>query len=160
MNIVLFEPEIPQNTGNIVRTCAATASTLHLIKPLGFSIDDKHLKRAGLDYWHLCDIKVYDNFRAFKEANKEGRLYYASTKAALRYDKIAFGPEDYIVFGPETRGLPEEMLFENYASSFRIPMIEGCRSLNLSNSVAVILFEALRQHDFAGLEETGRLTKY
>ncbi len=159
MNIVLFEPEIPQNTGNIVRTCAATHSRLHLIKPLGFELSDKYLKRAGLDYWSDCDITVYENFDDFKSKNK-GRYFYASTKSAQRYDKVDFLPDDYLIFGPETRGLPEDLLHDNYGSCIRIPMFSDLRSLNLSNSVAIILYEALRQQNFEGLNEIGHLTKY
>lgn len=159
MNVVLFEPEIPQNTGNIVRTCAATGTRLHLIKPLGFELSDKYLKRAGLDYWADCDIKVYENFDEFKKENP-GRYFYASTKSAKRYDTVDFAPDDFLIFGPETRGLPEEMLRDNYDSCVRIPMIGQTRSLNLSNSVAIILYEALRRQNFEGLNETGHLTKY
>ena len=159
MNVVLFEPEIPQNTGNIVRTCAATGTRLHLIKPLGFELSDKYLKRAGLDYWADCDIKIYENFDEFKTQNP-GRYFYASTKSQKRYDAVKFEPSDYVIFGPETRGLPEEMLHGSYDRCIRIPMIGSIRSLNLSNSVAIILYEALRQQNFDGLNEIGHLTKY
>lgn len=159
MNIVLFEPEIPQNTGNIVRTCAVTGSRLHLIEPLGFDISEKAVKRAGLDYWHFVDISVYKNIEEFFAKNT-GTVYYASTKASKRYDEVAYKTNDYIMFGPETRGLPEELLHANYDNSVRIPMIAETRSLNLSNSVAIVLYEALRQQDFGGLLDKGHLTKY
>lgn len=159
MNIVLFEPEIPQNTGNIVRTCAATGAKLHLIEPLGFDISEKAVRRAGLDYWKDCDISVYKNMDDFLSRNS-GRFFYASTKAALRYDEPDYRSDDYIFFGPETRGLPENLLHDNYAYAIRIPMKDGCRSLNLSNSVAIVLYEALRRLNFAGLLEKGHLTKF
>ncbi len=158
MHIVLVEPEIPQNTGNIARTAAATGSVLHLVEPLGFDISDKALKRAGLDYWHLLDIRVYKNLDEFFEKNAGGNFYFSSTKAKLRYDEINFKEDDYILFGKETKGLDEELLFKNYDKSFRIPMIEGARSLNLSNSVAIVIYEALRQNGFLGLKTQGRLT--
>lgn len=172
INIVLVEPEIPQNTGNIARTCAATGARLHLIKPLGFSIDDKSLKRAGLDYWHLLDITVYENLADFFEKNKLNVLFdnvhnadgktawFLSTKAQRRYDEVAFSDGDYLFFGKETKGLPEDLLHDNYQNTLRIPMIEGARSLNLSNSVAIVCYEALRQLGFDGLLEKGHLTKY
>lgn len=159
MNIVLFEPEIPQNTGNIVRTCAATGAKLHLIEPLGFDISEKAVKRAGLDYWKDCEIFVYKNLEDFYAKNK-GNFYYASTKASKRYDEVDFNADDYIFFGPETRGLPEELLHDKYEFALRIPMKAGCRSLNLSNSVAIVLFEALRQQNFSDLQEEGHLTKF
>jgi Predicted rRNA methylase (SpoU class) len=158
-NIVLFEPEIPQNTGNIVRTCAATGTHLHLIEPLGFDISDKSLKRAGLDYWAGCEVTVYKNLEDFCARNP-GTYYYASTKAAKRYDEVTYEEGDYIFFGPETRGLPEELLHDNYAFALRIPMRAGCRSLNLSNSAAIVLYEAIRQKGFSGLLEEGHLTKF
>lgn len=172
INIVLVEPEIPQNTGNIARTCAATGARLHLIKPLGFSIDDKSLKRAGLDYWHLLDITVYENLADFFEKNKLNVLFdnvhnadgktawFLSTKAQRRYDEVAFSDGDYLFFGKESKGLPEDLLHDNYAQTLRIPMIEGARSLNLSNSVAIVCYEALRQLGFDGLLDKGHLTKY
>ena len=175
MNIVLVEPEIPQNTGNIVRTAAATGSKVHLIKPLGFDISDRALKRAGLDYWHFVDIKVYENLEDFFEKNAHGKyekvnstfkvsldakMYYASTKAKSRYDEVAFDDDCFVLFGKETKGLPEELLHENYKNAFRIPMIDGCRSLNLSNSVAIVVYEALRQNGFNGLLSEGKLTKF
>ena len=142
-HIVLVEPEIPQNTGNIARTCAVTGAVLHLVEPLGFSIDDKQLKRAGLDYWHFLDIWRYKNVEEFFEKNHA-------------YTDISFADGDYFLFGKETRGLPEEMLTRHPERCIRIPMREGARSMNLSNSVAVTVFEALRQTGFAGLEQAGR----
>ena len=158
MNIVLLEPEIPQNTGNIARTCAATGARLHLIKPLGFTIDDRRLKRAGLDYWFLMRYDVYENWGDFMAKNPGANLYFASTKAAKRYDQVQYREGDYLVFGKETRGLPETLLSQNYDRCVRIPMREGARSLNLANSVAVALYEALRQLSFPGLQERGCLT--
>lgn len=159
MNIVLVEPEIPQNTGNIARTCAATGSHLHLIKPLGFSLADKYLKRAGLDYWNLMTYTVYENFEDFLEKNPDANCYFASTKAAHSYCEVQYGENDYLVFGRETKGLPEELLRENYERCVRIPMRKEARSLNLSNSVAIVLFEALRQQEFKGLAEEGHLSQ-
>jgi len=158
MHIVLVEPEIPQNTGNISRTCAATGTVLHLVKPLGFSIDDRQLKRAGLDYWHLLDIRIHESLEDFLAEAPLERCYFASTKAARRYDAVTYGPDDYLIFGKETRGLPENLLKAHYENSIRIPIREEARSLNLSNSVAVVLFEALRQQDFPHLLDVGRLT--
>ncbi len=159
MNIVLVEPEIPQNTGNISRTCAATGCHLHLIKPLGFSLADKYLKRAGLDYWSLMTYTVYENFADFLEKNPGANCYFASTKAAHSYCEVQYKPDDYLVFGRETKGLPEELLRNNYDRCIRIPMRQEARSLNLSNSVAIVLYEALRQLDFPGLMEEGKLTQ-
>lgn len=152
-NIVLVEPEIPQNTGNIVRTCAATGSTLHLVRPLGFSIDDKRLKRAGLDYWHLVDIRYYDSFDVLKKAYPGSVFYYTTTKGKKFYDRIRYCQGDFLVFGRETRGLPRELLERNPESCIRIPMVKetAARSINLSNAVAVVLYEALRQHKFTDL---------
>lgn len=158
-NIVLVEPEIPQNTGNIARTCAATGAKLHLVKPLGFEIDDKKLKRAGLDYWHLLDITFYEDLEDFFSKNL-GNFYFASTKAVNRYSDISYCDGDYIFFGKETKGLPEELLKDNKDNAIRIPMINDARSLNLSNSVAVVIYEALRQTGFKGLETQGKLTKF
>lgn len=160
LNVVLVEPEIPQNTGNIARTCAATGTRLHLVKPLGFDLSDKHLKRAGLDYWSLLDIHIYENLREFFEKNAGGRYYFASTKSKHRYTEVTYRDGDYLFFGRETRGLEESLLHENYENCIRIPMREGARSLNLSNSVAIVLYEALRQQEFAGLVEAGRLTLF
>lgn len=157
MNIVLVEPEIPQNTGNIARTCKATGSVLHIVKPMGFTVDDKKLKRAGLDYWYELDIRYYENLKDFF-AHNSGNFYFATTKGKLRYDEPNYCEGDYLVFGKETRGLPETLLAENYDHAIRIPMAEGNRSLNLSNSVAVVLYEALRQNHFFHLQEGGELT--
>ncbi|NCA67553.1 MAG: tRNA (uridine(34)/cytosine(34)/5-carboxymethylaminomethyluridine(34)-2'-O)-methyltransferase TrmL [Clostridia bacterium] len=157
MNIVLVEPEIPQNTGNIVRTCAATGARLHLIKPLGFDISEKAVRRAGLDYWSEVDITVYENLQEFFDKNK-GCFYYATTKAARSYAEIVYNDDDYLVFGKETHGLPEPLLKANYDNCIRIPMRENLRSLNLSNAVAIVLYEALRQSGFKELEEEGALT--
>lgn len=158
-NIVLVEPEIPQNTGNIARTCAATGSRLHLVKPLGFKIDDKKLKRAGLDYWDLLDITYYENIDDFFEKNS-GTFYYASTKSQNKYSDVKFKDNDYILFGKETKGLDEALLKKNSERCIRIPMINDARSLNLSNSVAIIIYEALRQNNFFELLTEGQLTKY
>ncbi len=157
MNIVLSEPEIPQNTGNIARTCAATGAKLHLIKPLGFVLDDKHLKRAGLDYWHLMEYTVYENWQEFLERNPGANLYFLTTKARQDYTKPNYHPDDYLVFGKETRGLDETLLKDNYERCFRIPMREEARSLNLANSVAIVLYEALRQLGFPDLSAKGQL---
>ena len=157
LNIVLYEPEIPQNTGNISRTCAATGIHLHLIKPLGFSIDDKHVKRAGLDYWHLVTITVYENFEDFLAKNPNANCYFASTKSLHTYTDVSYQDNDYLVFGPETRGLPEELLKQYPDQCIRIPMISEARSLNLSNSVAIVAYEALRQLDFPHMQSTGQL---
>ena len=158
MNIVLVEPEIPQNTGNIARTCAATGSHLHLIRPLGFSLADKYLKRAGLDYWNLMRYTVYDSLDEFHERNPGAVCYYASKKAARSYCDVAYGPDDYLVFGRESRGLDESLLRREYERCVRIPMRAEARSLNLSNSVAIVLYEALRQQGFPGLAEEGGFT--
>ena len=157
MNIVLLEPEIPQNAGNIARTCAVTGSVLHLIRPLGFSVDDKYLKRAGLDYWKYLDIRYYDNFADFLEKAKPGRLWMATTKARKRYTDVAFAADDFLMFGKESAGIPEEILMEHKETCIRIPMMGDTRSLNLSNSVAIIVYEALRQMDFAGMNDKGQL---
>ena len=157
MHVVLVEPEIPQNTGNIARTCAATGSHLHLIRPLGFEISDRYLKRAGLDYWHLMTYDVYDCWDAFLAANPGCTLHFASTKSAICYTQARYCDGDYLVFGKETKGLSEELLAANYDRCIRIPMVGEARSLNLSNSVAVVLYEALRQQGFPGLNAQGRL---
>ena len=156
LNIALIEPEIPQNTGNIARTCAATGAVLHLVKPLGFSIDDRYLKRAGLDYWHLLDIRIYENSSEFFEKNKGATMYFATTKADKTYCDVSYEDGCFIVFGKETKGLPEELIEANLETAVRIPMKEEARSLNLSNSVAVALYEALRQLDFPELTGTGK----
>ena len=148
LNIVLYNPEIPYNTGNIGRTCVLTNSTLHLIKPLGFSLDEKQIKKAGLDYWKLVDLKVWESFEEFLEANPNITLYYATTKTKQKYSDVKFKKGDFIMFGPESRGIPEEILNKNPERCITIPMIPMGRSLNLSNSAAIILYEALRQTDF------------
>ncbi len=153
LNIVLVEPEIPQNTGNIARTCAAIGAGLHLVKPLGFEISDKNLKRAGLDYWYLLDISFYENLDDFFERTRGGRYVYATTKAPKMYCEESYAEGDYILFGKETKGLPEELLKEHTERCVRIPMTEGARSLNLGNSVAVIAYEAMRQTGFGNLKE-------
>lgn len=157
LQIVLVEPEIPQNTGNIARTCAATGMGLHLIKPLGFEIDDRKLKRAGLDYWHLLGVKYYEGIDDFFQKNPDANCYYASTKSLKRYTDVVYQDGDFLVFGKETRGLPEELLKDHREHCIRIPMIQEARSLNLSNSVAIVAYEALRQLDFPGLKEAGEL---
>ncbi|MBQ4518125.1 MAG: tRNA (uridine(34)/cytosine(34)/5-carboxymethylaminomethyluridine(34)-2'-O)-methyltransferase TrmL [Clostridia bacterium] len=159
MNIVLVEPEIPQNTGNIARTCRATGSVLHIVKPMGFTIDDKKLKRAGLDYWHELDIRYYENLDDFFEKCK-GTYYFCSTKAQKRHSDAVYQDGDYLVFGKETKGLPEDLLHEHYESCVRIPMLPDIRSLNLSNAVAIVLYEALRQLDYDSMESIGHLTQY
>ena len=160
LNIVLVEPEIPANTGNISRTCAATGTRLHLVKPLGFSIDDKHLKRAGLDYWHLLDITVYENLDEFFEKNAGGKFYYFSTKALNRHTDIEYEDGCFLVFGKETRGLPESLLLKNRDNTVRIPMVKDARSLNLSNSVAIAVYETLRQWDYPDLLTHGQLHRH
>lgn len=157
LNIVLVEPEIPQNTGNIARTCAATGARLHLVEPLGFKIDDKKLKRSGLDYWHLLDITYYKSLDDFFRRNSGGAFFYFSTKAQNTYAQIKYPDKAYLVFGKETAGLPEELLLNNKENTVRIPMISDARSLNLSNSVAVGVYEALRQWDFPKLQNYGQL---
>ena len=160
INIVLHEPEIPQNTGNIARTCAATGAALHLIRPLGFAIDDRKLKRAGLDYWHQLDITYYDGLADFYQKNPEAEVYYFSTKAPHLYTEIEYPNPVFIMFGKETKGLPEELLHDNPDRCVRLPMREGLRSLNLSNSVAIAVYEILRQGNFADLKTAGELTQF
>ena len=157
-NIVLVHPEIPQNTGNIARTCAATGAVLHLIEPLGFSLEDKYLRRAGLDYWKLMEYHVYPSVEAFLLSHPGAVMHFASTKAPRGYHQAQYHDGDYLVFGCETRGLPENLLEKVYDRCIRIPMRQEARSLNLSNSVAVVLYEALRQTDYAGLACQGHLT--
>ena len=158
MNVVLVNPEIPQNTGNIARTCAATGAILHLIKPLGFRLDDKYMKRAGLDYWFLTDVRVHESWDAFLAEHPGARVHYLTTKAPRSYAEAAYAPGDFLVFGRETKGLDEALLSAHYESCVRIPMRREARSLNLSNSVAIVLYEALRQRDFPGLMREGHLT--
>lgn len=157
MNIVLYEPEMPMNTGNIGRTCVATNTRLHLIEPLGFRLSDKEVKRAGLDYWPRLDVTVYSDYQDFLEQNAGAKIYMATTKAKQIYTDISYEPDCYIMFGPESRGIPEEMLAENRGACVRIPMWGETRSLNLSNSVAVILYEALRQNGFERMTMEGEL---
>jgi len=157
LNIVLVEPEIPQNTGNIARTCAATGASLHLVKPLGFEIDDRKLKRAGLDYWHLLDITYYDSLEQFLELKKGCPMYYYTTKAPRNHTEVEYPKDAYLLFGKETKGLPEWLLKADYENCVRIPMISESRSLNLSNAVAVAAYEFLRQHGFGNLEQEGHL---
>jgi len=160
MNIVLLEPEIPYNTGNIGRTCVTTGSSLHVIKPLGFRLDEKSVRRAGLDYWDQLDIHVYDNFDEFMTKNNNPVVYMGTTKAKQRYDQVSYSRDAYIMFGKESAGIPEELLLENKENCIRIPMFTGTRSLNLSNAAAVVLYEALRQNDFIDLEIEGQLHRH
>ncbi len=160
INIVLVEPEIPQNTGNIARTCAATGAALHLIRPMGFTVDDKKLKRAGLDYWDKLDITYYDGLDDFFRCHPDASFYCFSTKAPRAYTEISYPKEVYLLFGKETKGLPEEFLFANPERCVRIPMRSTLRSLNLANSVAIAVYEVFRQRDFAGLSEAGELTTH
>ena len=159
-NIVLVEPEIPQNTGNIARTCAATGCALHLIKPLGFEISDKYLKRAGLDYWHLVHVHIYENLDELFAKYPNGRFYYFTTKARKRHSDAEYKAGDFLVFGKDTKGLDEELLMSHPDECVRIPMIGEARSLNLSNAAAVAVYEALRQNDFGRLETKGELHEH
>lgn len=158
VNIVLVEPEIPQNAGNIIRTCAATGVKLYMVKPLGFEVSDKHFKRAGLDYFDMANVEIIDSFFDLVKANPNATFFYASTKAKKDYSEVCYPEDCFLVFGKESYGLSEKILKNNYDNCIRIPMIENCRSLNLSNSVAIVLYEVLRQSDFKGLSKTGRLT--
>ena len=160
INIVLHEPEIPQNTGNIARTCAAIGASLHLIRPLGFTIDDRKLKRAGLDYWDKLDITYYDGLDDFFVKNPDAEVYFFTTKAPRSFSEVTYPKKVYLMFGKETKGLPEELLVKNPERSVRIPMRNTLRSLNLSNSVAVAVYEVLRQRNYEGLRGDGQLTKY
>lgn len=160
MNIILHQPEIPMNTGNIGRTCVATGTKLHLIRPLGFRIDDKTLKRAGMDYWKDLDVTYYDNFQDFVERNLDARIYMATTKAQHCYTDVKYGENDFIMFGSEGSGIPEEILLKYKETCIRIPMLEQYRSLNLSNSVAIVLYEALRQNGFIGCCLEGHLHRH
>lgn len=159
LNIVLLEPQIPQNTGNISRTCAVTGARLHLIKPLGFEVTDKNLKRAGLDYWDKLDITYYENLGDFFNKNN-GEYFYFTTKGKNVYTDVSYPDNAYLFFGREDRGLPEELLFENKEKCVRVPMRDTLRSLNLSNTVAIATYEVLRQWDFPDLSREGSLTKY
>jgi len=157
LNIVLYEPEIPANTGNIGRTCVAAGARLHLIEPLGFRINEKMLKRAGLDYWDHLDVTVYSDYKDFLAKNPEAVIYMATTKARQVYTQVSYGLDSYIMFGKESAGIPEEILVEHKDRAIRIPMIGDIRSLNLGNSVAIVLYEALRQNHFAGMNLKGDL---
>lgn len=157
MNIILFQPEIPANTGNIGRTCVATDTKLHLIEPLGFRLTEKEIKRAGMDYWEHLDVTRYMNFQEFLEKNPGAKIWMATTKAKHCYTDVTYGPNDFIMFGKESAGIPEEILVENEENCIRIPMLEKIRSLNLSNSVAIVLYEALRQNNFASMQMEGEL---
>ena len=160
INIVLFQPAIPQNTGNIARTCRATGAQLHLVGPLGFELDDKKMKRAGLDYWDKLNVKVYENTDEFYEKNIGANFYYFTTKALNRYTDIEYPDNCFIIFGREDRGIDEEILYNNKDTCVRMPMLPHLRSLKLSNTVAIATYEILRQWDFEGLESQGSLTKY
>lgn len=149
MNIVLFQPEIPYNTGNIGRSCVLTNTSLHLVKPLGFSIDEKTVKRAGLDYWEKVDLHVWESFEELVAAYPKSKFFMGTTKTKQRYTEVNYGENDFIMFGPESRGIPEEILNAHKENCITIPMIKMGRSLNLSNSAAIVLYEALRQHDFS-----------
>ena len=157
LNIVLHEPEMPANTGNIGRTCVAAGARLHLKEPLGFSINDKMVKRAGLDYWDKLDVTVYDDFNDFCERNPGAKIYMATTKAHKTYTEVSYEPDCYIMFGKESAGIPEEILVDHEDTCVRIPMIGDIRSLNLSNSVAIVLYEALRQNNFDHMNQEGHL---
>lgn len=157
MNIILHQPEMPANTGNIGRTCVATNSTLHLIEPLGFRLTSKDLKRAGMDYWEQLDVRRYMNFADFLEQNPNAKIWMATTKAKKVYTEVSFGPDDFIMFGKESAGIPEEILVDYEETCIRIPMVNDIRSLNLSNSVSIVLYEALRQNGFANMQTIGEL---
>lgn len=157
INIVLLEPEIPANTGNIGRTCAAAGARLHLIEPLGFRLDEKSLKRAGMDYWHQLDVTTYIDYKDFLEKNPGAKIYMATTKAKKVYTEVSYEPDCYIMFGKESAGIPEEILVNHKEECIRIPMAGQIRSLNLGNSAAIVLYEALRQNGFAGMEREGSL---
>ena len=158
IHIVLIEPEIPQNAGNIIRTCAVTGSRLYMVKPLGFSLDDKHYKRAGLDYFDKSNITIVENFDQLKNLLKGIPMYFATTKGSKRYTDVDYSGEVAVCFGRESYGIREDILAQNYDNCIRIPMLKNIRSLNLSNSVAIVVYEALRQTDFNGLETCGKLT--
>lgn len=160
LNIVLHEPEIPSNTGNIGRTCVAAGARLHLIEPLGFRLNEKAIKRAGMDYWEKLDVTTYLNYEEFLEKNPGARIYYASTKAPHVYTDVEYEDDCYIMFGKESAGIPEDILVKNPDTTVRIPMKDDIRSLNLSNSVAIVLYEALRQQNFSNMTETGHLRNY
>ena len=157
LNIVLHEPEMPANTGNIGRTCVATGTSLHLIEPLGFRLNEKEIKRAGMDYWEHLDVTRYMNFEEFLEKHPNAKIWMATTKAKHVYTDVEFGPDDFIMFGKESAGIPEEILVNHEETCIRIPMLEKIRSLNLSNSVAIVLYEALRQQQFSNMQLEGEL---
>ena len=157
LNIVLLEPEIPANTGNIGRTCVASGTRLHLIEPLGFSLSEKALTRAGMDYWKDLDVTTYIDYQDFLDKNQGAKIYMATTKAQKLYTEVSYEDDCYIMFGKESAGIPEEILVQNQENCIRIPMMEKIRSLNLGNSVAIVLYEALRQNGFAGMEREGHL---
>ena len=157
MHIILHQPEIPANTGNIGRTCVATGTSLHLIEPLGFRLDEKSIKRAGMDYWEHLDVTRYMNYGEFLDGHPKAKIWMATTKAKQSYTDVTFGPDDFIMFGKESAGIPEEILVENEKNCIRIPMLPQIRSLNLSNSVAIVLYEALRQNHFCGMQTEGEL---
>ena len=157
MNIILHQPEIPQNTGNIGRTCVATGTALHLIEPLGFRLDEKSIKRAGMDYWQHLEVHRYMNFQEFLEKNPNAKIWMATTKAKHTYSDVEFGANDFIMFGKESAGIPEEILVDYEETCIRIPMLPEIRSLNLSNSVAIVIYEALRQQGFASMQLEGEL---
>ena len=159
INIVLLEPQIPQNTGNIARTCAATGTRLHLVEPMGFRVDDKKLKRAGLDYWHQLDITYYDGIDDFKSKNPDAVIYYFSTKAQKKYTDVNYPDRVFLMFGREDAGLPEELLLANRENCVRLPMRDNLRSLNLSNTAAIAVYEVLRQRDFKDLKVEGQLAR-
>ncbi|MDF2539361.1 MAG: hypothetical protein K0S76_2382 [Herbinix sp.] len=160
MNIVLLEPEIPANTGNIGRTCVATGTKLHLIKPLGFDLSEKEIRRAGLDYWKDLELSVYENYADFIEKNANAKVYMATTKAQKVYTHVEYEPDCFIMFGKESAGIPEELLLTNKENTIRIPMVGDIRSLNLGNSVAIVLYEALRQNNFEGMKLQGQLHRH
>ncbi|MDD3205071.1 MAG: tRNA (uridine(34)/cytosine(34)/5-carboxymethylaminomethyluridine(34)-2'-O)-methyltransferase TrmL [Lachnospiraceae bacterium] len=157
LNVILFQPEIPANTGNIGRTCVATNTRLHLIEPLGFRLNEKEIKRAGMDYWEHLDVTRYVNFEEFLEKNPNAKIWMATTKAKHVYTDVDYGPDDFIMFGKESAGIPEEILVDNEETCIRIPMLEKIRSLNLSNSVSIVLYEALRQNNFSHMQMQGEL---
>ena len=160
INIVLLEPEIPANTGNIGRTCVATGASLHLIEPLGFDISEKAVRRAGMDYWHELDLHVYKNYEEFLQKNPDAKVYMATTKAKKLYTEAEYEPDCYIMFGKESAGIPEEILMDNKDTCVRIPMVGETRSLNLSNSVAIMVYEALRQNNFEHMKLAGELHRH
>ena len=157
MHIILHQPEIPGNTGNIGRTCVATGTSLHLIEPLGFRLDEKSIRRAGMDYWQHLDVHRYVNFEEFQKWHPGAKIWMATTKAKKCYTEVSYGPDDYIMFGKESAGIPEEILIDHEEDCIRIPMLPAIRSLNLSNAVSVVLYEALRQNEFGNMQKEGEL---